>query len=99
MPFQIPELLAEPKATPQNPCLGFVVDKGMSIPKKENQFCSIIPMNSSEVIVTLKGFHYNLNSRVLKFGETMGVSNYVEEDFGRIIVEKGICAVILSYNV
>lgn len=77
----------------------FVVDKGMSIPKKENQFCSIIPMNSTEVIVTLKGFHYNLNGRVLKFGETMGVSNYVEENFGHIIVEKGICAVILSYNV
>ncbi len=65
--------------------------------KRETKFLfvSVIPVTDS-VIVSLRGFEYKLNHKVIKRGETIGVSNEIAGESGEVIVHQGKVIVMRS---
>ena len=74
----------------------YLVDDELIIPNSEGSFVSIIPVDSSGIVVSLKGFEYELDKVKIEFSSTHGISNRVTELEGYIKVHKGKCYVIIS---
>jgi len=73
-----------------------LVDNELVVANKEGYFVSIVPVDSSGIIVSLKGFEYELDRVKIEFGSTHGISNRVIESEGYIKIHKGKCYVIVS---
>ncbi|NLW23157.1 MAG: thiamine diphosphokinase [Tissierellia bacterium] len=74
----------------------YLVQDELVLDRKENYFISLIPITEYGVIVTLKGFEYELNKSKINFGTTYGVSNRITEDKGYVTVHSGKCFVFVS---
>ncbi|WP_236915756.1 thiamine diphosphokinase [Clostridium sp. Cult2] len=74
----------------------YLVDRELVLNKEEDSFLSIIPITNSGVVVTLKGFEYELESTVIGFGSTFGVSNKIIKEKGHILIHEGQCLAIVS---
>lgn len=74
----------------------YLVDKELILNKEKDSFLSIIPITNTGAIVTLKGFEYELESTVIDFGSTFGVSNKILDERGHILVHEGQCLAIVS---
>lgn len=66
--------------------------------KKElaRTYVSLIPTGDKFGGITLKGFKYPLKSAVIEFAQTLGISNELIDDTGKIEVESGEGYLILS---
>lgn len=73
-----------------------LVDNELEIKYCENTYVSIVPITEEGVVVTLRGFFYNLESTKIKFGSTYGISNRVVESCGKIKIHKGKALVFIS---
>ena len=58
---------------------------------KGNKDCyySILPLGTEGIGVSLKGFHYPLDNVEIPFGSSLGISNYLEDNEGQIVVHHG----------
>ena len=57
--------------------------------KEMGYYYSILPVGPEGITVTLEGFHYPLEKELIQYGSSLGISNYIEEDVGRITVHNG----------
>lgn len=74
----------------------YLVDNKLILKKaKDFPFVSVIPITDS-VIVSLKGFEYELDHKVINRGEAIGVSNKMVGESGEIMVQKGKVVVVRS---
>ena len=55
----------------------------------ELPYVSLIPFGQDATGVTLRGFSYPLEEGCLPFGKTLGISNELEEETGRVTVKEG----------
>lgn len=67
----------------------YIIDDELIMDKKNGYFVSIIPIESKGVLVSLKGFEYNLSKVKIDFASTLGVSNFVIDEKGYIKVHEG----------
>ncbi len=74
----------------------YIIDDELILDKKNGYFVSIIPIESKGVLVSLKGFEYNLSKVKIDFASTLGVSNFVIDEKGYIKVHEGQCLVVVS---
>ena len=74
----------------------YLVDKELILTKDENSFLSIIPITNSGIVITLKGFEYELDKVGIDFGSSYGVSNKIIKNKGYIVLNKGQCLAIVS---
>ncbi|HZH92619.1 MAG TPA: thiamine diphosphokinase [Tissierellaceae bacterium] len=57
--------------------------------KERGYYYSILPIGPDGITVSLEGFHYPLKNELIEYGSSLGISNYLEDNEGRIIVHKG----------
>ena len=72
--------------------------KDEMIIKKNEQFgdiVSIVPY-TDETYVTLTGFRFNVEDKHMKTNLSLGISNVIEEDEAKIVVNNGVAIVIES---
>lgn len=83
----------------ENNCI-YLINKGITIEKKKvyGKYVSLIPFTEEVKKVTLKGFHYPLENHTLLLGNSLGISNEIEEEVAEISFEKGILVVIESMD-
>lgn len=62
--------------------------------KDKGRYVSILPISSDGVIISLDGFHYPLCNKLLEFGSSLGISNYLEAEEGTITCHKGEIIII-----
>lgn len=74
----------------------YLVDDYLKLEYLEDIYVSIIPLEQEGVIISLKGFFYNLDKKFIKFGSTHGISNKIIDDFGTIKINRGRALVFLS---
>ncbi|RKD34370.1 thiamine diphosphokinase [Thermohalobacter berrensis] len=74
----------------------YITDNKLKISKDINTFVSIIPFLGDVEGVTLKGFEYETNNIDIKFSSTLGISNKVISDKGKVKIKDGVCLVIKS---
>lgn len=74
----------------------YMVDDKIVLPKIEGYYVSVIPVDLSGLVVSLKGFEYELDNVKIEFASTHGISNRITEGEGHVIVHKGKCFVIVS---
>ncbi|WFA09806.1 thiamine diphosphokinase [Tissierella sp. Yu-01] len=72
----------------------YYVDNEISFNKRDGYYISVIPISIEGVIVTLKGFYYPLKDSIISYGSTLGVSNKIIEEYGKVIIEKGEALII-----
>ncbi len=74
-----------------------LVKDEMIIKKKEQfgDFVSIVPY-TDETYVTLTGFRFNVEDKHMKTNLSLGISNVIEEDEAKIVVNNGVAIVIES---
>ena len=60
------------------------------------QYVSILPVTPQVKGLTLDGFRYPLKDYTLEKFTSLGISNEIEEDYGRITMQEGIVLVIES---
>jgi thiamine pyrophosphokinase len=72
------------------------ISKEVHIEKKKNYYISIIPISLEGVFVSLKGFFFPLNKKNIRYGSSLGVSNYIVNDKGKIIVHSGEALLLQS---
>jgi len=70
----------------------YLANKVVTIKKSEQfgTYISLIPFSESVTGLTLSGFHYPLNKYTLNQGLSVGISNEIEEEKGRIEFDEGI---------
>ena len=74
----------------------YLVDNKLILKKeKEFPFVSVIPITDL-VTVSLRGFEYELDHKIIKRGEAIGVSNEIVGESGEIVVQKGKVVVVRS---
>lgn len=83
------------KIVDDNNIVNYVTDS-IDIKRRIGWYVSIIPLNCKGVIVSLLGFRYPLNYKHLEFTSTLGVSNEIIGQVGRIKIHKGEVLVIES---
>lgn len=64
--------------------------------KKDHKYISLIPFSQVVHEVTLEGFKYPLQNATLKWGSSIGVSNELIAETGRIKVSEGLLLFIMS---
>ena len=67
----------------------FFANSYIRLKRKKNHYVSIIPISTSGVTVSLKGFYYPLENSHIEYGTTLGISNKIVEDIGEIHISKG----------
>ncbi|MCR4612266.1 MAG: thiamine diphosphokinase [Lachnospiraceae bacterium] len=74
-----------------------LVKDEMTITKKDQfgDFVSIVPY-TDDTYVTLTGFRFNVDNKLMKRNLSLGISNVVEEDEAKIVVNNGVAIVIES---
>ena len=75
-----------------------LLTKDMVLTKAEQfgTYVSLIPLTTEVTGITLEGFKYPLKDAVLTSNNSLGVSNELVEDTGRISFKKGILILIES---
>lgn len=73
-----------------------LVDKYTSVFSGLYTYVSILPLTFEVTGVTLEGFQYPLNRATLHLGQSIGISNNITEEVGKISVESGQLLVIKS---
>ncbi len=66
--------------------------------EKDESFYSVIALADDGVVLSLKGFYYDLDRERLDFGSTRGLSNYIVEPFAEIFIESGFCLLVKSVD-
>lgn len=66
--------------------------------EKDESFYSVIALADDGVVLSLKGFYYDLHRERLDFGSTRGLSNYIVEPFAEIFIESGFCLLVKSVD-
>ncbi len=76
----------------------YLIKDSCEIPKDKQygKYVSLLPMTEKVEGVTLTGFRYTMANGCFVQGDSLGVSNQIEEDYGRIKIEKGILIIIES---
>lgn len=74
----------------------YLVQDGLTLSKERNSFLSVIPITNSGIIISLKGFEYELDNKEVSFASTFCISNKIIEDKGRIKIHKGKALVFIS---
>ncbi len=64
--------------------------------KDKGSMVSLIPYGGDVKGVTLKGFKYPLNEFTIKKGESIGVSNVLEQETGEICIQEGVLLIVQS---
>ncbi len=74
-----------------------LVKDEMVITKKEQfgDYVSIVPY-TDDTYVTLTGFQFNVDNKHMKRNLSLGISNVIEEDEAKIVVNNGVAIVIES---
>lgn len=75
-----------------------LIDKYKELKKSEQygKYVSLIPLTEKVTNVTLKGFKYPLDDYDMTYGNSLGVSNEIQEETACIKLEKGILILIQS---
>ncbi|MEW9124011.1 MAG: thiamine diphosphokinase [Thermotaleaceae bacterium] len=73
-----------------------ITHNNIEVEKKIGNNITILPLVSQVKGITLEGFQYPLEEYDMKMGESIGISNRVLSDYGKIIVQEGILLVIIS---
>lgn len=74
----------------------FLVSKRQSIPRLiKYKYLSVLPLGK-QVIVSLRGFKYEVSKRTIIQGSTLGISNEITSESGIIEAHNGIAVVIYS---
>lgn len=73
-----------------------LVNSQLVIHKNKFRNISLLPFTQEVKGVTLEGFQYPLQNATIKIGESIGISNVLNGDFGKITVTSGILQVIES---
>ncbi|WP_136605929.1 thiamine diphosphokinase [Paenibacillus dokdonensis] len=60
------------------------------------KYVSLLPMTPEVTGITLEGFQYPLENATLKIGESLGISNVLQESVGRVSITSGLLLVIQS---
>ncbi len=74
------------------------VDDTFEIKRRQGWFISIIPLNFDGICVSLTGFRYPLYHKYIEFSSTLGVSNEVIDEIGKIEIHKGEALVFESLD-
>ena len=74
----------------------FAIDKDLAIKDKKGETVSLLPLDSTVLGVTLKGFYYPLENANVKIGTTLTVSNVVTSDEAEIKIKDGVLLVIIA---
>lgn len=74
----------------------YLINDYLKLEKRENYYVSIIPISNEGVIVTLKGFYYPLDDKLIEFNSTLGISNRIIDKFGEIKIIRGEALIIES---
>ncbi|WP_343209993.1 thiamine diphosphokinase [Anaerolentibacter hominis] len=74
----------------------YLVREGLTIRREEQygSYVSLLPFGGIVKGVTLRGFSYDLTDRDYEYGSSLGISNEIAEEEGRISFESGILLVI-----
>lgn len=73
-----------------------LVGQDISVSRGNFAYVSILPLTGEVKGVTLEGFQYPLNLATLHLGQSIGISNKITGETGRISVESGKLLVIKS---
>lgn len=73
-----------------------ITDRYIEIRKENYPYISILPLSMEVSGITLKGFKYPLKDAQLVMGQTLGISNELTDEIGRISVKQGILLIIQS---
>lgn len=73
----------------------YLIDRELELKKNKlyGPYLSLLPFGGDVKAVTLKGFKYNVVKRDYLRGDSLGVSNELLEETGRITLEEGVLAV------
>ncbi len=73
----------------------YLTDKDLELTKNElyGPYLSLLPFGGDVKSVTLRGFKYDVTNRDYLRGDSLGVSNELVEETGRITLESGVLAV------
>ncbi len=66
--------------------------------KKENAFgnyISFMPLGDKASSVTLKGFKYNVSDKTFEQGNSLGISNEIEDDYVSVSIKEG-CLIMME---
>lgn len=74
----------------------YLVDGQLILPKQANYYISIIPITDMGMVISLKGFEYELTNRQVEFASTFCISNRIVEEKGIITIHKGKGLVLIS---
>lgn len=74
----------------------YLVEDELTLENQAGFYVSIIPITNSGILISLKGFEYELENTEIKFGSTLGISNRIVKNKGIVKVHKGRGLVIVS---
>ncbi|MBZ2173920.1 thiamine diphosphokinase [Schnuerera sp. xch1] len=74
----------------------YLVDDELILPKEKGTYISVVPIVEKGIIVSLKGFEYELDKAKIDFGSSQGISNSIVEPNGFIKVHEGKCLIFVS---
>lgn len=74
----------------------YLVRDELTLSRQGNSFLSLIPITNSGIIISLKGFEYELDHKEVNFASTFCISNKIIEDRARIKIHKGKALVFIS---
>jgi thiamine pyrophosphokinase len=74
----------------------YLTDNYLEIEDLKDHYVSVIPISNDGIIVSLKGFFYNLDNKFISFGSTLGISNKIIEDIGKVQIHKGRALIFVS---
>lgn len=73
----------------------YLIDRELELKRNElyGSYVSLLPFGGDVKAVTLRGFKYDVTERDYLRGDSLGVSNELVEETGRITLESGVLAV------
>lgn len=74
----------------------YLVEDELTLENQVGFYVSVIPITNSGILISLKGFEYELENTEIKFGSTLGISNRIVKNKGIVKVHKGRGLVIVS---
>ncbi|GFN36362.1 thiamine diphosphokinase [Tepidimicrobium xylanilyticum] len=74
----------------------YLVEDELILKNIPGYYVSVIPITNTGIVVTLKGFEYELENTRVQFGSTLGISNRIVKDKGFIRIYEGQSLVIIS---
>jgi thiamine pyrophosphokinase len=73
-----------------------LIDRCIEISNSEQRYVSLLPLTLRVTGVTLEGFQYPLHDAMLEIGQSLAVSNILQEPVGLITISSGLLLVIQS---